>query len=384
MLKLQSKNLCLLTQIKKAKFLKRINRFVIQCLFNGKKIKVFLPNPGRLWELLLPGVAVFFEESPNTNRKLPYTAIAIEREGYPVFINTHLTNHFVEFLIQNDLIPGLEGARVQKREYPWGKSRFDFLLKKGRREIILEVKSCTLYGKHVAMFPDAVTLRGRKHVHELRELPKQGKEGAILFLIFSPTAQYFLPEYHTDPEFAHELFVSKSEISIFPVAIELQDSFSKISKIRHLQIPWHILEIENKNRGAYILILYLPSEKTLSIGKLGSLSFPAGYYLYVGSAQKNLAQRISRHRRQNKNLFWHIDYLLKRAQFSKAIPIRSSTDIECNLARALQNISSWEIPGFGSSDCSCNSHLLGMKMDPLLNPEFISILQYYRMDRLFI
>ena len=377
------KKLGFFLNVEKAKFLTRMNRFVIQCLFRGKKIEVFLPNPGRLWELLLPGATVYFEKSPSINRKLLYTAIAIERDGYPVFINTHFTNYFVEFLIQNGLIPGLEGVRVRQREYSLGNSRFDFLLNKEKREIILEVKSCTLYGKYVAMFPDAVTLRGRKHIQELRELSKQGKEGAILFLIFSPTAKYFLPEYHTDPEFAHELFQAQEEISIFPVAIKFQDNFSKISSLKLLQIPWPILEKENKNQGAYILILYLPLEKNLFIGKLGVLHFPAGYYLYVGSAKKNLSQRIARHQRQNKKLFWHIDYFLNQAQIYKAIPIRSSTAIECDLARALQKISSWEIPGFGSSDCSCKSHLLGMKTDPLQNPAFVSILQHFRMDRIF-
>lgn len=377
------KKISFFANLQKAKFLKRLNRFVIQCLHNGEEIKVFLPNPGRLWELLLPGAVVHFEKSPNINRKLPYTAFAIEREGYAVIINTHLTNHFVDFLIQNDLLPGLEGARVQQREYSWGKSRFDFFLKKGKREIILEVKSCTLYGKYVAMFPDAVTQRGKKHLQELRELSKQGKEGAILFLIYSPTAKYFLPEYHTDPEFAQELWQSKEDIAIFPVAIKFQENFSQISRIKLLQIPWRVLENENKNRGAYILILNLPSEKTLPIGKLGSLRFPAGYYLYVGSAQKNLLQRISRHRRQNKKLFWHIDYFLNYAQFYKAIPIRSSSDIECPLASALQKISSWQIPGFGSTDCSCSAHLFGMQTDPLQSPEFISILQHFRMDRIF-
>lgn len=370
-------------RIEKAKFLNRLNRFVIQCLAKGKKIKVFLPNPGRLWELLLPGVTVYFEKSPNINRKLPFTAIAIEREMYPVFINTQLTNYFVELLIQNDLIPGLEGARVQQREYSWGRSRFDFLLNKKEREIILEVKSCTLYGKYVAMFPDAVTRRGKKHIQELRELAKQGKGGAILFLIFSPTAQYFLPDYHTDPEFAQELFQAKEEISIFPVAIKFQNHFSKISQVRALPVPWSILAKENHNRGAYILILHLPARKSLLIGSLGLVHFPAGYYLYVGSAKKNLEQRISRHKRQRKKPFWHIDYFLEHAQFYKSLPFRTSSAIECDLARALSKISSWEIPRFGSSDCSCNSHLFGIKKDPLQNEHFNYIWQYFRMDRIF-
>lgn len=383
MAKSKSKTLSFFSNLEKAVFLKRLNRFLILCRQKRKKIKAFLPNPGRLWELLLPKAKIYLEKSSNFQRKFLYTAVAVERENYPIIINTLKANDIAKLLLRKNLIPGLEGMQIIKREYVYGRSRFDFYLEKGGREIILEVKSCTLYGKRVAMFPDAVTTRGRKHLQELREFKEKGKEGAILFLIFSPTAKYFLPEYHTDPDFAQLLFDAKDEISIFPVAIKFQNHFAEISQVRTLPVPWDILARENRNRGAYILILHLPAPKSLPIGSLGQVYFPAGYYLYVGSAEKNLAQRISRHRRRRKKFFWHIDYFLEHAQFYKSLPIRTSLSIECDLARALSKISSWEIPRFGSSDCSCQSHLLGVKKDPLENPEFISILQHFRMDRIF-
>ena len=76
----------------KAIFLRRPNRFVLICNLNGKVIKAFLPNPGRLWELLLPQAVLYLEKSSQPDRKLPYTVVAVEREGHPVMAHTHRTN----------------------------------------------------------------------------------------------------------------------------------------------------------------------------------------------------------------------------------------------------------------------------------------------------
>jgi sugar fermentation stimulation protein A len=102
----------------------------------------------------------------------------------------------------------------------------------------------------------------------------------------------------------------------------------------------------------------------------------------VGSAQKNLTQRIERHKRQRKKLFWHIDYLTKIAEFRTALPIRTADDLECELAHALKDIADGEIAHFGASDCSCTSHLFMMEKDPLNCREFHHFLQHYRMERL--
>jgi len=368
----------------KAIFLKRPNRFVVVCKLNGKTIKAFLPNPGRLWELLLPGAVLYLEKSAQPERKLPYTVVAIEREGRPVMAHTHRTNDLVEHLLRKEMIPGLEGTEIIKREIQHGNSRFDFLLKKGEEEIFLEVKSCTLFGKQVAMFPDAVTARGKKHVEELTGMKDRGKSGAVVFLICWPRASFFMPDYHTDLEFSKTLLAVRGRVSFLPVGLDLNPDLSLTSKVRLLEIPWEILEKEVEDRGSYILILRLPAGRKLNIGKLGRIEFKAGYYLYAGSAQKNLTQRLERHKRERKRLFWHIDYLRAHAEVHLALPIRASDPLECELAHALKEISEWEVPGFGCSDCSCSSHLYGMGKDPIHTPEFISLLQYFRMDRLFV
>jgi sugar fermentation stimulation protein A len=367
----------------KAVFLKRPNRFVVFCSLNGKTIKAFLPNPGRLWELLLPGAVLYLEESLQPERKLPYTVVAIEREGRPVMAHTHRTNDLVEHLLRGGMVPGLEEAEIIKREIQHGNSRFDFLLKKGEEEVYLEVKSCTLFGKRVAMFPDAVTIRGKRHMEELAELKDQGKSGAVVFLICWPKADFFMPDYHTDLKFSKTLLAVRGKVTFFPVAWEMNSDLSLTSKVRMLEIPWDVLMKEVKDRGSYILILRLQSGRILNIGKFGEIKCKAGYYLYVGSARKSLTRRLERHKRERKKLFWHIDYLRAHAEVHLALPIRASDPLECELADALKKISEWEVPGFGCSDCSCSSHLFGMRKDPIHEPNFISLLQYFRMDRLF-
>ncbi len=331
---------------------------------------------------MLPGAVIYLEKS-SPDRFLPYTAVAVEREGHPVMVHTHRTNDLVDALLRKGLVPGLEKAQVVKREAAHGRSRFDFLLRDEKKEIYLEVKSCTLFGKDVAMFPDAVTERGRRHVEELFQLRGEGKSGAVLFLICWSGARFFLPDYHTDLNFARTLLSARKEIRIIPLSIGFGRDLSFIPKVRLLEIPWERLETECEDRGSYMLILRLPAEKKMEIGRLGKLAFKPGYYLYVGSARKNLTQRLERHRRQRKKIFWHVDYFRAQADFYRGLPIRSSEDLECDIASALKKISDWEVSHFGCSDCACGSHLFGMRQDPFRSPGFISLLQHFRMDRNF-
>jgi sugar fermentation stimulation protein A len=335
-----------------------------------------------MWELLLPGATLYLERNPSVGNKMPYTAVAVQKEGRPVMVHTLRTNDLADALIRKGLIPGLEGAKVIQREIKQGRSRFDFLLRRGKEEIFLEVKSCTLFGKKLAMFPDALTARGKKHVEELAHLSEKGSSGAVLFLVFSPRARFFMPEYHTDLEFARTLLAAREKISILPLGVELRADLSLTSRVRVLEVPWDIVQKEAKDSGSYIVILRLRESSTISIGGLGDIRFRKGYYLYVGSARKNLSSRVERHRRRRKKLFWHIDFLRAVAEFHYAVPFRTQDILECAIARAVSEIAAWEIPRFGSSDCLCSSHLYGMEKDPLQSPAFISLLQYYRMDRL--
>jgi sugar fermentation stimulation protein A len=173
---------------------------------------------------------------------------------------------------------------------------------------------------------------------------------------------------------------------------------------------------EAKDQGSYVLILELERARKIRVGKLGKVSFRRGFYLYVGSAMANLSKRMERHRHLagtcpvrpalqggvkghnikeipyreappfragsfTKRHHWHIDELRAVADFHSALAIRSSTRLECEIAEAFSKISEWAIPGFGCTDCSCNTHLFGFERNPLHLEKFHQLLQYFRMDR---
>lgn len=364
-------------------FLRRPNRFVIECDVSGRVVQAHLPNPGRLWELLLPGSEVLLSGNAGVGaRATPFTALAVIRDGRPVLLHTQMTNDIAGKLLMARRIPGLEEARIIRREVTLGGSRFDFLLERGREEIILEVKSCTLFGRDIAMFPDAITERGKKHLEHLSLLAAGGRTCGVLWVVHTPVVRYFMPDYHTDLAFARTFLAHRERIFYRAVSINWKDDLTMDDDCRELDIPWDVIEREAHDGGSYLIQLHFPEDREITVGSLGRMVIKKGYYLYVGSARKNLARRVERHLRKKKRFFWHIDYLRDQAASCFAIPIRTGDAIEHELAAAVAAISDWSVPRFGSSDCSCGSHLFGMMENPAHTPRFINLLQYYRMDRL--
>ncbi|MDP2730650.1 MAG: GIY-YIG nuclease family protein [Dehalococcoidales bacterium] len=111
-----------------------------------------------------------------------------------------------------------------------------------------------------------------------------------------------------------------------------------------------------KGKGSYVLLIELSREQTTVIGSLKVSRFPRGYYAYVGSALGGISARVNRHLQRNKKLRWHIDYLLEKASLRDIIVCETEDRVECTIARGL-NRRFEAIPGFGSSDCKCPSHL---------------------------
>jgi len=111
-------------------------------------------------------------------------------------------------------------------------------------------------------------------------------------------------------------------------------------------------------KAVYVLIIEVVNTTSIKVGSLGKLLFTTGIYAYVGSAQNNLDQRIKRHLRKEKKLFWHIDYLLNdnKTKIKKVLIKKGIKKEECNLAKLI-NTKGKAILKFGSSDCSCKSHL---------------------------
>jgi len=377
-------------QTVKATFLERPNRFLVRCIADGLGIiDAFLPNPGRLWELLLPGTSLYLspaspcERIHPSKRKTNYTVLAAERKGCPIFLHTHMTNQVARYLIERRLIPYLEGTKAIKEEVSHGKSKFDFLLRETGRDLYLEVKSCTLFGNGVAMFPDAVTDRGKRHLLTLAEMGRSGIRSAMLFIVHYPRVRWFMPDFHTDYDFSLNLLKVRNDLMILAVAIEWKSDLSIGQEVRILEIPWGYLRQEIGDRGSYLLVLELGREKPIGIGQLGKVVFQKGYYIYVGSAMNNLSARVKRHRQKRKKMHWHIDYLTQEADGLLSLPISSSQRHECEIAQALSSIMKSGPPGFGSSDCHCLTHLFRSEKNPLHIEAFHDVLQRFRMRHPF-
>lgn len=373
----------LFQDIETAIFKSRPNRFVVECLYQGKTLRAYLPNPGRLLELLVPDSKLYLVKSnPASKGRLPFTVVAVDKEGAPVFLHTHLTNRVAQHLIEQQRIPGLEDYRLVRPEVTVGRSRFDFLLEKGETQHLLEVKSCTLFGNKIAMFPDAVTARGKKHLLELAALAQEGLKGGVLFVVHSPQARYFLPEFHTDLDFARTLCEVRDRLLIRAMSVKWTPDLRLGATVNSLMIPWKLIEKESHDSGSYMVILRLHKKLRVPIGRLGEIQFREGYYIYVGSAKQHLTKRIQRHQRKRKKFFWHIDYLRQHAEFCTALPVRARMPLECEIAKEVRKLSGWPIPGFGASDCTCPGHLFGFHTHPLMNVSFIAMLTFFRIDRL--
>jgi sugar fermentation stimulation protein A len=361
-----------------AYFLDRPNRFVVRVETKDGVISAYLPNPGRLWEILLPGAPLLLAASSGT---LPYVVMAAKRSNEWILLHTHMANRAARHLLARNLVPGLEGSKLIRPEFTIGDSRFDFLLEKDGQKILLEVKSCTLFGKGVAAFPDAVTARGKRHIEEMARLTKEGFKAFVLFVVNSSTPRAFIPDYHTDFDFAATLANARDLIDIAPVSVHWDEELTMQVNPERLLIPWQIIDREMADSGAYMVIFELKEPSTIKIGSLGEVSFRPAYYVYVGSAKKNLSARINRHSRKRKKEHWHIDCLSSTSKATRLLPIRTQEDIECLLSKDLMEICDFAIPNFGASDCDCGSHLFGFLKDPIKRADFVNLLLCYRLDR---
>jgi Uri superfamily endonuclease len=113
-------------------------------------------------------------------------------------------------------------------------------------------------------------------------------------------------------------------------------------------------------KGVYQLHLRLDKPKRIRVGKLGVFTFPAGRYIYTGSAMNGLIGRLRRHLKKRKKLYWHIDYLLRHAKIETIFVLETGERVECQLNSLTLSLPNAKVivKGFGCSDCRCPSHLV--------------------------
>lgn len=184
----------------------------------GKRIKCHLHDPGRLPDIFSSRRKILLMEKKG-KRKTGYDVIAAEVNGEWVFIHSGYHSSFAAEMIEKRCIEGLREYRIIKREFRYGKSRIDFLLSNGSMAL-MEVKGCTLAKDNVALFPDAPTERGRRHVMELTKAMENGYEAFILFLVMR-NARKFSPNRKVDERFAIALKKS-AEMGVKIIASQIK------------------------------------------------------------------------------------------------------------------------------------------------------------------
>ncbi len=187
----------------KGEFLSRPNRFIAKVLVGDQEETVHVKNTGRCRELLTDRAEVFLEKSSNPQRKTKYDLIAVRKGEKLINMDSQIPNDVAEeWLKKGNLFS--ENAHI-RREVTKGNSRFDFYIEDGGRKVFLEVKGVTLENNGIAMFPDAPTERGVKHINELVSLLNEGYEAYILFVIQMKEVCLFRPNDITHKAFGDAL-----------------------------------------------------------------------------------------------------------------------------------------------------------------------------------
>lgn len=196
----------IITNIITVKYLERPNRFTVKFQHNGKVDLAHLRDPGRLRELLTPDAGLLIRPASNSeNRKTNFDVLAVSYQKRWVLINSGFHSDLAANLITSQGYL-FDGFSIEKREYSYGNSRLDFLLSDiNDKKLLLEVKGCTLVEGGHARFPDAPTLRGKRHLEELIKAREEGLEAAVLFLILRDDVDVFSPNWEMDPDFSETL-----------------------------------------------------------------------------------------------------------------------------------------------------------------------------------
>jgi sugar fermentation stimulation protein A len=195
----------ILSPLVAGRFVRRINRFRVTVTIEDTMVDAHLPNSGRLTELLTVDRPCWLEPIDSSHRKTGYDLKLVKYADVLVSVDARLPNPlFAEALERGQLSP-FQGCREFDREVALGGSRVDFRLVMPESIVWAETKSITLVEEGVALFPDAPTARGTRHVRELTDVLGEGAHAAIIFVIQRPDASHFTPHDRADPAFAEAL-----------------------------------------------------------------------------------------------------------------------------------------------------------------------------------
>lgn len=211
------------------RILRRYKRFLADIeLANGEVVTAHCPNTGSMLGCWQPGAPVQISYSDNPKRKLAWTLERVDMGQGWIGVHTGRTNPVIEEAVRAGYIEQLNGYQSIRREvtYQHGggqRARFDLHLSEGESpDAWVEVKNVTLYQGGGLSFPDAVTLRGRKHLQLLADACGQGSRGVMVYALNRPEGDYFHPADEIDPEYGETLrrVVRESGVELLALRIE--------------------------------------------------------------------------------------------------------------------------------------------------------------------
>jgi sugar fermentation stimulation protein A len=208
----------------------RSNRFLVIADVIGedgdvlRNEKVHLHDPGRLREIIYPGSRIAIRSAKSTKRKTSWDLIAGLVYDEWVLINSSLHRIISEKMIELGLVIPLKDFKGIVPEYRIGSSRIDFKVTMvDGTSTYIEVKGCTLSKGGKALFPDAPTSRGTRHLNELIKLGDGDDNSKVLVLVLAPKPRCFYPNSETDPIFSKTLLKAvKSGVEVIPMALHLE------------------------------------------------------------------------------------------------------------------------------------------------------------------
>ena len=223
------------TDCRTARFLRREKRFLVETDLDGDRVWAHTNNSGSMLGLLRPEMEVLLSPAANPKRKLPFTLELVKPFGDWIGVNTLTPNRLLKKVWEKGLIPEMRGYETFKAEAKIGDSRLDARLDGPNGSFWIEAKNVTMVEDGVACFPDAVTVRGQKHLGELIHLAGQGVRVGCFYLVQRPDGECFGPADFIDPEFA-KLFYEALQAGVEMLPYEAEVSKEGIGLGRRLKV----------------------------------------------------------------------------------------------------------------------------------------------------
>ena len=217
------------SNIQRATFLRRLNRFIAHIEVDGREEVCHVKNTGRCRELLTYRATIYVEHHDNPNRKTKYSLIAVEKGDLLINMDSQAPNKVVgEWILEKE---PFGKVKLLKPECTYGSSRFDFYLETETEKIFIEVKGVTLEEDGIVRFPDAPTERGLKHLEELCACVEAGYKAAVIFVVQMEGMQHFEPNDRTHPQFGEALRQArKAGVEVLAYECKVTPSSLEITK----------------------------------------------------------------------------------------------------------------------------------------------------------